>query len=317
MKIIHTCLCSVLFIATAYAKQTYLLLPAPQQITYHDGVCQLPSGFHVWVDPSGGKQLLSVAEDVRDALKEFYGALKLSASNGSNTSVEIRIQPDRVERAQGYELSVLPDRIRIVAHDCAGAFYAAQTLKQICRVAGGKLKCLTVKDWPDYPNRGVMLDISRDKVPTMETLYQLVDKLAEMKINQFQLYTEHTFAYSNHKTVWKDASPMTAEQILKLDRYCAERYVELVPNQNSFGHLKRWLHHEPYKQLAEAPDGCNTDWGWQVGLSLCATDPGSIKLLSGLYDELLPNFSTSCLYCIPCSDALYIYAGTDALNMVK
>ena len=54
---------------------------------------------------------------------------------------------------------------------------------------------MKITDWPDYPQRGVMLDISRDKVPSMETLYQLIDLLASWKINQLQLYTEHTFAY--------------------------------------------------------------------------------------------------------------------------
>jgi len=285
-------LCLALLMTTARGEERYPLLPAPQQISYNEGSCQLPPGSHVWVDRSGGEQLLAVAEDVRDVLKGAYGVMKLSASNGSNTSVEIRVQPDRVERAQGYELSVLPDRIRIVAHDEAGAFYAAQTLKQMCRVAAGKLRCLQVRDWPDYPSRGVMLDISRDKVPTMQTLNQLVDMLAEFKVNQFQLYTQHTFAYRDHETVWKDASPMTAEEILMLDRYCRARHIELVPNQTSFGHLNRWLKHEPYRRLAEAPDGCQTDWGWLQGHSLCATDPEAVQFLAGLYDELLPNFSS-------------------------
>ena len=94
---------------------------------------------------------------------------------------------------------------------------------------------LQIDDKPDFANRGVMLDISRDKVPTMETLYKQIDILAECKINQIQLYTEHTFAYDNHKVVWQNASPMTPEQILDLDQYCRDRHIELVPNQNSFG----------------------------------------------------------------------------------
>src|SRR6185369_4793545 len=100
-----------------------------------------------------------------------------------------------------------------------------------------------------------MLDISRDKVPTMKTLYELVDLLASWKINQLQLYTEHTFAYRNHEDVWKKASPMTAEEIRDLDEYCAERFIDLVPNQNSFGHMERWFEHPEYLQLAEAPNG--------------------------------------------------------------
>ena len=57
-----------------------------------------------------------------------------------------------------------------------------------------------------------MLDISSDKVPTMGTLKQLVEILEKFNYNQLQLYTEHTFAYSKHEAVWKDASPMTAQE---------------------------------------------------------------------------------------------------------
>ena len=295
MRVERACLFLVLLMATATVRaetKDYVLAPAPREITYHQGDCRLAAGSHVWADLSGATDLRPVAEQVRATLGELYGGLQLAAADGANTSVEIRVLPDRVSRAQGYELVILPEKIRLTAHDTAGAFYAAQTLKQMCRVAEGKLRCLKISDWPDFPNRGVMLDISRDKVPTMETLYQLVDMLAEFKVNQFQLYTEHTFAYRNHETVWKDASPMTAEQILLLDRYCRERHIELVPNQASFGHLNRWLKHEPYRRLAEAPDGCQTDWGWLQGHSLCATDPAAVTFLAELYDELLPNFSS-------------------------
>ena len=210
MRIGRAGLCLAMLLATARAETNdYVLLPAPREISYHPGDCRLAAGSHVWVDLSGAGDLLPVAEQVRDALGGLYGKLKISSADDANTSVEIRVLPDRVARKQGSELVIAPEKIRITAHDTAGAFYAAQTLKQMCRVAEGKLRCLKVSDWPDFPNRGVMLDISRDKVPTMESLYQLVDKLAEFKVNQFQLYTEHTFAYRNHETVWKDASPMT------------------------------------------------------------------------------------------------------------
>lgn len=285
-------LCMVLLMAKARGQDDYLLLPAPQQIAYHEGHCQLPQGSHIWIDLAGSPNLLPVGEQIRDALAGLYGELQLSAANGTGTSVEILIRPDIMTKAQGYELVVLPDKVRVTAHDEPGAFHAAQTLKQMCRVADGKLRCLKISDWPDYPHRGVMLDVSRDKVPTMETLYRLVDMLAELKINQLQLYTQHTFAYRDHETVWKNASPITAGEILMLDRYCRERHVELVPNQTSFGHMSSWLKHEPYRRLAEAPDGCQTPLGWLQGHSLCATDPESLKFLAGLYDELLPNFSS-------------------------
>ena len=100
-----------------------------------------------------------------------------------------------------------------------------------------------------------MLDVSRDKVPTMATLYALIDRLAEWKVNHVELYAEHTFAYAQHEVVWRDASPFTPAEIDALDAYCAARHIALVPNQNCLGHMNRWLRHDPYRALAMDPDG--------------------------------------------------------------
>jgi hypothetical protein len=155
-----------------------------------------------------------------------------------------------------------------------------------------------IEDWPDFPNRGVMLDVARDKVPTMDTLRRLVDMFGEMKFNQLQLYTEHTFAYKGHELVWKDASPITAEEIRELDAYCRERFVELVPNQNSFGHMERWLSHPEYAKYAEKPGASD----------LCPVDPACVDLLRGLYDDLLPNF-TSRQFNVGCDETSSIGKG--------
>jgi hypothetical protein len=141
-----------------------------------------------------------------------------------------------------------------------------------------------------------MLDISRCKVPTRESLQEWVSLLANLRYNEFQLYTEHTFAYQNHPQVWAEASPMTGQEILALDAYCRERFIELVPNQNSFGHMRRWLIHDRYRPLAECPDGCDTGdpaWGYfDEPFTLCPGDPGSLDLVRSLMDELLPHFSS-------------------------
>ncbi len=202
--------------------------------------------------------------------------------------------------AQGYELRAEPGRISIRGADDAGLFYGMQTLAQLLAahshagvVERGFPAC-NIRDWPDLPVRGVMLDISRDKVPSMATLFDLVDLLASWKLNQLQLYTEHTFAYTAHDEVWKDASPMTAGEVRELDAYCRERHVELVPNQNSFGHMERWLNHPAYLHLAEAPDGAMTPWNFfhKGPFSLCPTDSKTMAFLRGLFDELLPNFTS-------------------------
>ena len=46
-----------------------------------------------------------------------------------------------------------------------------------------------------------MLDISRGRVPKAETLHHLIELLTTFKINEFQLYTKHTFAYRNYRPV--------------------------------------------------------------------------------------------------------------------
>lgn len=209
--------------------------------------------------------------------------------------ITLKIDKESIEHEQGYRLVVDDSGIVLTAHDEAGMYHGMMTLRQLCRqVEGSKLSALEIEDWPDFPVRGAMLDISRDRVPKYETLIQLVDLFSEIKINQLQLYVEHTFAYKNHKKVWENASPLTAEEIRSLNTYCAERNIELVPNQNSFGHMERWLIHPEYKHLAETTDGFIDFFGNYIykPFTLCPSEPGSISLLEELYDELLPNFTS-------------------------
>ncbi len=150
---------------------------------------------------------------------------------------------------------------------------------------------------PAFERRGLMLDISRNRVPTMDCLKQLIDAMALLRYNELQLYTEHTFAYAKHTTVWADASPMTAGEIRELDHYCRARGIELVPNQNSFGHMERWLRHDAYRHFAECPNGFEHPIsGWRKYGSTLYPSPESLAFISGLYSELLPNFTSKQLH---------------------
>ncbi|MBC7785855.1 MAG: family 20 glycosylhydrolase [Burkholderiales bacterium] len=221
----------------------------------------------------------------------------------ADASATVRQVPDARIRPQGYRLHIAGDEISIAASDRAGAFYGMQTLIQLKRLFPRALPEMTIDDYPDYPTRGVMLDISRDKVPTISTLKMIIDELAGLKINHLQLYTEHTFAYREHQVVWKNASPLTPQDISELQTFCRERFIELVPNQNSFGHMERWLKHAPYAELAEAPDGCTLPNGTRQSepYSICPTDQRSIALLGSLYADLLPNFDSR-LFNVGCDE---------------
>ncbi len=259
------------------------------------------------VEDTGIARLEGCTEKVQSAFDVLQEALgpgwHIAFEAAAQAALSFRIVP-HVAGPQSYRLRITSRGVCAEAHDREGLFYAAVTLAQLVRLSGRDLPVCEINDAPDFPVRGVMLDISRDKVPTTETLFHLVDLLSELKINQFQLYTEHTFAYRDHAEVWRDASPMTAEEIRALDAYCQTRCVGLVPNQNSFGHLERWLTRPRYNVLAELPQGgAPLPWGGthEKPTSLCPTDPRSVDFLAGLYDELLPNFSAR-LFNVGCDE---------------
>lgn len=159
-----------------------------------------------------------------------------------------------------------------------------------------------------FEARGYLLDISRDRVPTMRTLREIIDILARCRYNQLQLYTEHTFAYSAHRTVWEEADPLTAAEVRKLDAYAQMQGIELVANQNTFGHMERWLVHPEYNALAKFPKGgAVTPWGTvkKFPTTLDPTNLKSLELVDGLLEELLPNF-TSSLVNIGCDETFEI-----------
>jgi hypothetical protein len=192
---------------------------------------------------------------------------------------------------QGFVLETGGSAPRIRHRDPAGLRYARQALAQL---AGGReqLPALRVEDAPDFPVRGLMLDVSRDRVPTRESLARLVELLALFRINHLELYTEHTFAYREHEAVWRDASPMTADDVRWLDALCAEHGVALVANQNTFGHMARWLQHDRYRQRAETPDGFRTRFGMELPASVLAPTEENAAFALALCRELLAAHRT-------------------------
>jgi hexosaminidase len=197
-------------------------------------------------------------------------------------------------QAEGYALTVDRGGVKIEFRETGGLRAATATLRQLLREYGRRLPFLKIRDWPDFARRGVMLDISRGRVPKLETLLDLAEKLSDFKINELQLYTEHTFAYKKYKSVWQSWGAFTAKEIKILDARCRELGIDLVPNQNSFGHLRYFLEDPKLKKLAEISEPYE-DTGREFirrPTTLAPNHPGALPFLRGLYDELLPNFSS-------------------------
>jgi hexosaminidase len=277
-----------------------ILLPKPRSVVARTGAYSLTGGSKIICQGDPGS-LFPIARRLQRALWENQRiGWVLRAGDpgiyGSRGGTTITLAPERGIPAQGYRLRIADDGIDLVAGEAAGAFYGVMTLVQMLRQCEGALPAGEIEDSPDFPSRGVMLDISRSKVPTLETLFGLVDLFSGWKINHLELYTEHTFAYENHREVWAQASPMTGEEILWLDAYCRERFIELVPNQNSFGHMHHWLELPRYNHLAECPDGFELTWQGHTRqmppFSLNPTDRRSVEFMGELFSELLPHFSS-------------------------
>jgi len=206
--------------------------------------------------------------------------------------------------AQGYRLEVDGRAVRVVGADDAGLRHGRATLAQLRHRANapggrpdGALPACRIVDWPDFAVRGVMLDVSRDRVPTLDTVTALVDRLAGWKVNQLQLYMEHTFAYAGHEEVWRRADPFTADDLHTLDAHCRWRGVELVANQNTLGHFERWLRLDRYRPLAIAPDGF--DWVFGIRrppLTLDPAKPAAFALVADLLTQLVPQLASTTVH---------------------
>jgi len=197
---------------------------------------------------------------------------------------------------QTYSLWIGPDRVEVIATAGAGLFYGVQTLIQLVRQYGRRLPALRIEDQPDFPYRGFLLDVSRGRVPTLDTLKWLVHTLSHFKINMLQLYVEHTFHFESHPEIGEGCSPLAPEEILELDRYCKSRHVELVPSLQSFGHMGYILSLPEFRHLAEIAqfkDWKRASWPKRLhGMTITPVDERTYKLLADLYRDFLCNFTS-------------------------
>lgn len=272
------------------------LVPNPRALTLAGGILTLPPVVPVYLSPEADvrveKAVVDFAAEV--AKQNPQGPrFETTREKGAPAVVSFEIG-EHVIPAEGYELVISQEAVVLRAADAAGAFYGLGALTQIFRQNPEALPCLRISDAPDLEERGFMLDVSRTKVPTTVAIFALIDRLAALRYNRMQLYVEHTFAFTGHEKVWKEASALTPKDIRKIDAYCRDRFITLIPNLNGFGHFERWLKYPEYRLLAECPDGFYHD------LAHAHRDPGTLKpnqasldFMAKLYDEYLPNFSSN------------------------
>lgn len=216
---------------------------------------------------------------------DLYQVAKVNVVEEENANVKYLDKACLEE--QEYEINISEDLIEVYSSSDVGFYYASKTLKQLLRYKD--VECGYIKDKPDLKVRGFMHDISRNKVPKLETLKYIVDIMSDLKMNHFELYVEgFSFEYKSFRQYLEDESYITIEEYLILEKYCNDHFIDLVPNQNGLGHMEQWLKKDEFKDLAEAPGGIHL-WGTQRPPStLNVLDPRSIELVETMYDDMIP-----------------------------
>jgi len=198
---------------------------------------------------------------------------------------------------QGYRLHSVAGQVAVQSSDAAGAYYAAQTLTQLQQQYPDGIPDLTIVDGPAILIRAVMLDVSRDKVPSMASMSGIIAHLGRLRYNRLILYLEHTFAHPGHTPVWQAASPYTAADIAQLIRVAALHHIDIIAQQNALGHMERWLAHPHYAHLAALPGGYRAPNGdSEPAACLEPRHPAAFALISELLSNVATTFASDTLH---------------------
>ena len=180
--------------------------------------------------------------------------------------------------AEDYALLVRPEGVWAAAPGREGLFYAAQTLCQLIRGnrGPGGIPGLSIRDWPALRWRCFLDDMTRGPSATLDTLRREVDLGAALKMNLFTYYMEYQFAFQKHPAIGPKDGSLEPRELAALVRYAKPLGMDILGNQQSFGHFGAILAHPEFAAARETGD------------VLSPIKEETYKLLDDLYAEELP-----------------------------
>ncbi len=273
------------------AQSTPQLIPAPREILRPAAPAPMPRA--VTIAPGADAADQFAARDLAERLRERglqasvgaarAGAYHVTILRTGTAEATSALAAERVRfatemEAEGYVLIATPERATVVAASAAGAFYGMQTLTQLITGAGASTRIhpAVIRDWPAMRWRGAQDDISRGPVPTLEYQKQQVRTLAAYKVNILSLYFEHTLAFNSQPLIAPPGGAMSRAEVRELVAYAANYHVEILPQQQTFGHLHHALKLELYADVAEQPHGH----------VLAPGVPRSLEIVRGIFAEV-------------------------------
>ncbi|WP_247898759.1 beta-N-acetylhexosaminidase [Paenibacillus pabuli] len=193
-------------------------------------------------------------------------------------------------RPQGYKLEVSAGRAEVYALDAAGLFYGLQTLVQL-HGPDGAIPAVSITDWPDTSLRAMNFDL-RQTFSKPELLTGYMAEFARYKTNAILIEYEDKFPFRTHPEFAHPRHALSHSQLEELKRNAHEHFIEIIPLQQSFGHLEYVLRHEGWRHLRETEQSTG---------EICPSHPETFGLITTLLEEMIDAHP----------DSRYIHLGCD------
>jgi len=270
----------------AHAQGT--LIPNVQQWTSGTGSFSFSSGSRIVLDPYYASQLNTTANVLANDINYFYGVMPTVAIGSPNTGdIYLTLNStDSQVGSEGYSM-IIGSYVSISAKTDGGAFYGTRTflqyLKQSWTISAG-----TIKDWPVYPVRGLMVDVG-DMYFSMQWLENHIRDLAYLKLNTLHLHFSDNFGFrlasTSHPELDNGMSQTYSHSDLQtLTALAAQYHINIIPEIESPSHSTRIVAQHPELELV-GPNGT-----YPKPNMLDITIPGTRTLVNDLYNEFMPYF---------------------------
>lgn len=264
--------------ASTEARQRFeSIIPKPVSATMTGGTFSLTGDTKILVNGSS-KEAADVAGFLVEKLKPATG-FDFQVSPGEETARKGAIfltleGADTDLGAEGYELTVEEDGVKIVAMTPAGLFWGVQTLRQLLpeaieqsgAVAHGAWEVATgtIKDSPEYGWRGSMLDVARHFF-SVEDVKHYIDMISLYKINTLHLHLSDDQGWRIQIDSWPNLTQVgsrnsvgggkggfyTKEQYAVIVDYAARHFITIIPEIDMPGHINAAL--VSYRELLPGP----------------------------------------------------------------
>jgi len=270
----------VCFASVVQAQDRIQIIPQPRQVTANGEKFSLDRAHVALADSRSAEDRFAATDFAQEFGLKIRGGRdrkailigQINVLKNAKINVPANLDPE------GYVLHVGTDGVIVAGGSAAGVFYGLQTLKQLVRGDGPTafIQGADIVDWPALRWRGVSDDISRGPVPTVDYVKRQIRTFAAYKLNLHSFYMEQTFASTAHPLIGPEGGSFKPDEIRELVAYAKQYHVELVPEQQTFGHLHKALKFEKYNPLAETP----------YGDVLSPQQEDSYKLIADWYREL-------------------------------